>query len=101
MNLGLLQLTDGSEAEEIVGRTILPADVDPLYSVRKLKPYNQQKLMYAMTAATNGPHITSGIPNEVTPKRGVLNNDRPLHYIDVNYGQELDNCSATLFVSCN
>lgn len=52
-----------------------------------------------MSASTNGPHITSGVPSEVAPKRGALNNDRPLHYVDVNIGQELKDCTAILYVS--
>ena len=80
-------------------RMIVPAHPDPFFLERKLKPFQPYRLSYAMSAITNGPHLTSGTLAEVTPKRGVLNNDRPLSYVDVNFGQELNNCKAVLYVS--
>ena len=86
--------------DNIVGeREIQPMVPDAFYPPRKLKPYDQNKLAYVMSASTNGPHIASGIPSEVAPKRGSLNNNRPLHYIDVNMSQDLVDCSAVLYVS--
>ena len=92
-------MNDDTTDEQVYNRRLTPKCPNPLFSARKLKPYNQQKLMYAMTASTNGPHITSGVNCELTPKRGIYNNDRVLHYLDVNLGQDLNNCSAVLFVS--
>ena len=92
-------MNDNTDAAQVSRKKLMPQGPNPLFSARKLKPYNQKKLMYAMTASTNGPHITSGVNCEVTPKRGVYNNDRVLQYLDVNLGQDLNNCSAVLFVS--
>ena len=92
-------MNDGSNEKVVSNREFQPSVPTPLFTTRKLKPYDQKKLFYSMSASTNGPHITSGIPNEVTPKRGAYNNDRPLHYIDVNLGQDLVNCSGLLYVS--
>jgi len=97
--LGMLQLNTGSVDTTVTNREIHPTVPNGFFGPRKLKPYNHNKLYYSMTASTNGPHITSGVPSEVTPKRGVFNNDRPLQYIDVNLGQDLDNCSGLLYVS--
>ena len=97
--LGQLQLHTGSVDNNVANREMHPAVNNGFFNPRKLKPYNQNKLFYSMSASTNGPHITSGVPSEVTPKRGTLNNDRPLHYIDVNLGQDLTNCSGLLYVS--
>ena len=97
--LGQLQLNDGSTEKVVSNRELQPSVPQPLFITRKLKPYDQRKLCYSMSASTNGPHITSGVHGEVTPKRGAFNNDRPLHYIDVNLGQDLVNCSGLLYVS--
>ena len=80
-------------------RVIVPAHHNAFFLRRKLKPFQPFRLKYAMTAITNGPHLTSGLLAEVTPKRGVLNNDRVLPYVDINFGQELYNCKAVLYVS--
>ena len=83
----------------VTNRVIEPAHPNAFFIQRKLKAYDGWKLQYTMSALTNGPHLTSGVLGEITPKRGVLNNDRPLHYVDTNFGQELSNCNAVLFVS--
>ena len=80
-------------------RVIVPAHNDAFFMQRKLKPFQSFRLKYSMSAITNGPHLTSGSVAELTPKRGVLNNDRILPYVDVNFGQELYNCKAILYVS--
>ena len=100
---GFLQMSDG----EFTGvknpissyRVIDPAHTNPLFLQRKLKPFESWRLAYNMSAITNGPHITSGRLGEVTPKRGVMNNDMPLPYVDTNFDQKLNNCNAVLFVS--
>ena len=78
-------------------KIIEPAHNNAFFAARKLKSYNEEHLSYCMTAETNGPRITSGIPNEVTPKRGILNNERVLPYVDTNFGQEVTNCDAVLY----
>ena len=100
---GFLQMSVGelSGVKDSVNslRVIDPAHTNPFFLPRKLKPYESWKLSYVMTAITNGPHMASGNLGEVTPKRGVLNNDMPLTYVDTNFDQKLTNCNAVLFVS--
>ena len=78
---------------------IEPAQHPSFFSERQLKPYDSGRLSYNMTAETNGPLLTSGIPGQVTPKRGCLNNNRVLQYVDTDFGQDLSNCAAVLYVS--
>ena len=77
----------------VTQRVIEPAHTNAFFKVRSLKPYDGWKLSYVMSALTNGPHITSGEYGEVTPKRGVLNNDRALHYVDTNFDRYIK-CTA-------
>ena len=107
LNLGQLQLTPSEfpgvfnpvQYYPITHRVIEPAHTNAFFIRRRLKPYEGHKLAYAHSAITNGPHLTSGVLGEVTPKRGILNNDKPLPYVDTDFGKELPNCNAVLFVS--
>ena len=78
---------------------IEPAQVKSFFSLRQLKEYDDTRLCYKMSAETNGKLITSGVPGEMTPKRECLNNNHVAHYIDTDFGQDLSNCSAVLYVS--
>ena len=78
---------------------IEPAQNPSFFSQRQLKAYDDTRLSYNMSAENNGPLLTSGVPGELTPKRGCLNNDRVLYYVDTDYGQDLSNCAAILYVS--
>ena len=80
-------------------RVITPAHSDAFFMQRKLKPFQPFRLSYAMSAITNGPHLTPGRVAELTPKRGVMNNERVLPYVDTNFAQEIYNCKAVLYVS--
>ena len=78
---------------------IEPAQHPSFFSQRQLKAYDDSRLSYNMTAEKNGPLLTSGVPGEVTPKRACLNNNQVLHYVDTDFGQDLSNCAAVLYVS--
>ena len=101
---GMLQMPTSSavtvsqEAERL--KVIHPITSYPLFEERKLKKFNDTKLNYNMTAELNGCKYSSGVVNQLTPKRGVLNNNLPLHYIDVNFSQQLNNTNAVLHVLC-
>ena len=81
------------------GQYIEPAHANAFFSQRQLKGYDDSRLSYNMSAETNGSLLTSGVVGEVTPKRGCLNNNHVLHYVDTDFGQDLANCSAVLYVS--
>ena len=92
-NQGMLQMPSDSRVSvrnlSDRARVIAPTTDHPLFLERKLKKFNDTKLNYNMTADLNGCKYSSGVANQLTPKRGVLNNNHPLHYVDVNFGQQL------------
>ena len=70
----VLRETLNERQRPVTNRVIEPAHNNAFFTQRRLKPYEDFRLKYAMSAITNGPHLTSGVPGEVTPKRGVMNN---------------------------
>ena len=50
---------------------------------------------------TNGKVVYSGVPKQLSPARGSLNNDLELFWLDVDIGQDLSATKAILHVAIN
>ena len=58
-------------------------------------------MAYNFSALTNGKVAYSGVPNQLTPARGSLNNNLELFWLDVDLGQDISNTKAVLHVAIN
>ena len=58
-------------------------------------------MAYNFSALTNGKLVYSGVPNQLTPARGALNNNLELFWLDVDIGQDMSNTRAVLHVAVN
>ena len=59
-------------------------------------------MCYNFSAITNGPYIfKADVPNELTPTRGVANNDTELFWLEVDLAAPIPNTKAVLHVMIN
>ena len=60
------------------------------------------RFAYNFTAHTNGPYIyRADVPNELTPTRGVVNNNRELLWMETDLAAQIPNTKAVLYVAVN
>ena len=59
-------------------------------------------MCYNFSALTNGPYIYTGnVPNELTPTRGVVNNNEELMWMETDLAAPIAKTKAVLYVSVN
>ena len=60
------------------------------------------RLCYNFTANTNGPYIyTANVPNELTPTRGIANNNAEKLWMETDLAAPIANTKAVLYVAVN
>ena len=60
------------------------------------------RLCYNFTALTNGPHIyKADVPHEITPTRGICNNNKELPWLEVDLVKPIHDTKAVLYIMVN